>query len=281
MIQRIGEMARCFLQWRHGVAAGIFFATMVGVSGCAISSSGVSSISSISERSMSQDELEIRRRAHIRLELAANYFESGKTTVALDEVKQSLATDPKYADAYNLRGLIHMRLNDYAQAEDSFVRALSESPQNFAIVHNYAWLLCQQERYAEADQQFERALASRTYAMRSKTLMTQGLCRVKAGEKETAENAFLKAYELDVTNPIVAYNLANLLLQRGELSRAQFYIRRLNNTDLADSASLWLGIKVEHALGDSVALGQLASQLKRRFSDSREQILYERGAFNE
>ena len=50
---------------------------------------------------------------------------------------------------------------------------------------------------------------------------------------------------------------------------------------MADAASLWLGMKVEHALRDSVALRQLASQLIRRFSDSREQILYERGAFNE
>ncbi len=279
------RVARCLSPWRQMLKnpfnVCILIAAIVGVSGCAISSSGVSRVDSISQRSMSQEELEIRRRAHIRLELAANYFESGKSTVALDEIKQSLATDPKYADAYNLRGLIYMRLNDYSQAEDSFSRALSESPQDFAIVHNYAWLLCQQEKYTEADRQFERVLASRTYSAKSKTLMTQGLCRVKAGEKEKAENAFLKAYELDVSNPIVAYNLTNLLLQRGELSRAQFYIRRLNNSDLADAASLWLGIKVEHALGDSVALGQLASQLKRRFSDSREQILYERGAFNE
>ncbi len=280
-------MLRCFLQWSQGLdgsfAVGILFAAMLSVSGCSMPPSGASRVNSVSasEQSMSQEDLEIRRRAHIRLELAANYFESGKATVALDEIKQSLATDPKYADAYNLRGLIYMRLNDYSQAEDSFNRALHESPQNFAIVHNYAWLLCQQEKYSEADQQFDRVLASRTYATRSKTLMTQGLCRVRAGESKKAENAFLEAYELDAGNPIVAYNLANLLLQRGELSRAQSYIRRLNNSDLADAASLWLGIKVEHALGDSVALGQLASQLKRRFSDSREQILYERGAFNE
>ena len=40
------------------------------------------------------DEPEVRRRARIRLELAVNYFEMGKATVALDEVKQSLANDP-------------------------------------------------------------------------------------------------------------------------------------------------------------------------------------------
>lgn len=52
------------------------------------------------------DEPEKHRRARIRLELASNYFEAGQTAVALDEVKQALATDPDYADAHNLRGLI-------------------------------------------------------------------------------------------------------------------------------------------------------------------------------
>lgn len=278
-------MARCFVQWHQrfgcSFAIGLLFFGVVSMFGCAVPSSVRSGAGSGSERSMSQEESEVRRRAYIRLELAANYFESGKTAVALDEVKQSLVTDPTYADAYNLRGLIYMRLNDYSQAEESFRQALNESPHDFAILHNYAWLLCQQEKYAEADQQFDKVLASRSYSAKSKTLMTQGLCRVRSGEKEKAEEAFLKSYELDASNPIVAYNLADLLLQRGELNRSRFYIRRLNNSDLADAASLWLGIKVEYALKDSIALGQLASQLKQRFSDSREQILYERGAFNE
>lgn len=42
------------------------------------------------------DEPEARRRARIRLELAVNYFETGKVAVALDEVKQALVNDPTY-----------------------------------------------------------------------------------------------------------------------------------------------------------------------------------------
>ncbi len=284
VIKMVFEIAQYFImRWRQIFGyiffAGLLIATMGSISGCAMPSTGISGSSA--EKIFSPEEAEARRRAHIRLELAASYFESGKTAIALDEVKQSLATDPTYADAYNLRGLIYMRLNDNIQAEENFRRALNERPSDFEILHNYAWLLCQQEKYAEADKQFERVLASPTYTSRSKTLMTQGLCRMRSGEKELAEKSFVKAYELEPSNPIVGYNLASLLLQRGEVGRAQFYIRRLNNSDMADAASLWLGMKVEHALRDSVALRQLASQLKRRFSDSREQILYERGAFNE
>jgi type IV pilus assembly protein PilF len=38
---------------------------------------------------------------------------------------------------------------------------------------------------------------------------------------------------------------------------------------------------VEKALGDNVALLQLADQLRKRFPDSAELSAYQRGAFNE
>ncbi len=227
------------------------------------------------------DEPESRRRARIRLELAANYFEMGQTAVALDEVKQAIAADPSYADALNLRGLIFMRLNDLAQADESFRRALALRGNDANLLHNYGWLLCQQQKYADADQYFGRAIATPTYMARGKTFMARGLCQSRAGQLAEAEQSFLKAYELDAANPVVAYQLSSLLLRRNELTRAQFYIRRLNNSEFANAESLWLGIKVERAMGDSVAMRQLAGQLRKRFPDSRELGAYERGAFNE
>lgn len=278
-------MAECFMQWRQILArcffVGILLAGVVSVSGCATSLRRLPAVDSGLQNLTPSDDSEDRRRARIRLELAANYFESGKTTVALDEVKQSLMTDPTYADAYNLRGLIYMHLNDYSQAQDNFRQALIIISNDSSILHNYAWLLCQQKKYNEADQHFNEVLIDPSYTSRSKTLMAKGLCQARAGENEQAEKSLVNAYDLDASNPIVAYNLASLLLQRNELVRAQFYIRRLNNSDLANAESLWLGIRVEHALGDSIALRQLGSQLKRRFGDSRERILYDRDAFNE
>ena len=80
----------------------------------------------------------------------------------------------------------------------------------------------------------------------------------------------LKAYEYDAGNPIVTYNLAKLMRQRGDDKRAQFYIRRLNNGELANSESIFLGIQTEQALGDRTAARQLANQLQKRFPDSKE-----------
>ena len=172
-----------------------------------------------------------------------------------------------------------MRLNDLVQAEDSFRRALSLRPSDPNVLHNNAWLLCQQQKYAEADKQFTQVLANPTYTARSKTLMAQGLCQARAGENTVAEQTLLRAYGWMQAIPVVGYNLADLLTRRGDLTRAQFYIRRINNSELANAESLWLGIKIERGLSDAVAVRQLTEQLQA-VSDSRNCRRWS-GAFND
>jgi len=55
----------------------------------------------------------------------------------------------------------------------------------------------------------------------------------------------------------------------------------VNNSEFANAESLWLGIKIERALGNTVAMGQLAEQLHKRFPESHEWTAYERGSFND
>lgn len=227
------------------------------------------------------DEPENRRRARIRVELASGYFSEGKPEIALDELKQVVAIDPTLPDAYNLRGLIYMRLGDNRQAEDNFRRALALNPRDANVHHNYGWMQCQTNRHVEAQRSFDTALSNPLYPGRSKTLMAQGLCQARAGQREEAERSLARSYELDAGNPVTGYNLARLLFQRGEFERAQFYIRRLNNSELANAETLWLGIKVERRMNDSAAMSQLSEQLRKRFPQSRERASLDRGAFDE
>ena len=261
----------------------VFFALMTVsvLAGCAANPRSTSVGAPALDQATDSDETEVRKRARLRLELAMGYFEQGQTRVALDEVKQSLQQDPNYADAFNLRGLIYMRLNDFRLAEDSFRQALSLAPHDGNTLHNYGWLMCQQGKYTEATAQFARALAAPNYLNAAKTALTQGTCEIRAGQFTQAEASLQRAYTLDPGNPIAAYNLSNLLFKRADYSRAQFHIRRVNNSEFANAETLWLGIKVERAMGNTDAMRQLAEQLNKRFSQSRELQWYEKGSFNE
>ena len=224
---------------------------------------------------------EARQRASTRLALAASYYENGQLEVALDEQRKAVQADPGFADAHNLGGLIHMALGDNARAQQQFQRAIALNPRDANALHNLGWLQCERAQYPEAAASFQRAVAVPNYPQRARTLMAQGICEARAGDAVRAEATLMRSYELDPGHPVTGYNLAQLLYRRGDNTRAQFYIRRLNNSELANAESLWLGIKVERRLNNRQAMEQLASQLRRRFPQSRELLAYERGAFDE
>jgi len=255
---------------------------ILGSTGCASSAgAGATASASRGEIITESDETEERKRARIRVELALGYFQQGKTNIALDEIKLAIAADPAFSDAYSLRGLIYMALKDDAIAEESFNKALTIKAHDPNVLHNLGWLKCQQAAYSQSFAYFEQVLADPTYAGRAKTLMALGLCQIKAGLIKEAEASLLKSYEYDPGNPVTGYNLSKILFQNKSLTRAQFYIRRLNNTELANAESLWLGIKVERQLGNTQAAEQLASQLEKRYSQSSEAAAYRKGAFDE
>ena len=227
------------------------------------------------------DQTDAERRARVRMELASAYFSRGQLDTALDEVKQALVADPSYAPAYNLRGLIYLRLSEPVLAESSFRQAIRLAPRDGDSWHNLGWLHCEAGRYADAVAAFGTALQTPQYAAAAKTWMSQGICQARAGLVPDAERSLMRSFELDAANPITSYNLASLLLQRKDFARAQFYIRRLNNSELANAESLWLGARIEQRLGNREAVRQLGEQLRRRYPESQEAAAYERGAFDD
>jgi type IV pilus assembly protein PilF len=260
-------------------------ALLLAMAGCAqtagMPATTAAAVASGREPITESDEPEARKRARIRVELASGYFEQGQTTVALDEIKLALNADPNYAPAYTLRGLVYSRLNELPLAEESFKRAQQLSPRDPDVLHHYGLFACQQGRYPQSIDLFQQALNSPVYGGQAKTLMAKGICQVRAAQFAEAEGSLARSYELDAGNPITAYNLAALQFRRGDYPKAQFTIRRLNNTELANAETLWLGIKVEQRMNNTEAMGQLAQQLSRRFPDSREWASYQRRAFDE
>jgi type IV pilus assembly protein PilF len=227
------------------------------------------------------DETPTQRRARIRLELASAYFQQGQTRVALDEIKQAIAINPTYADAYNLRGLVYLRLNDMPLAVESFERALKLNPRDADTAHNYGWLLCQQSRFEESEKLFARAIANPGYSQAAKTWMAQGLCQSRAGQADHAEASLSRSHFLDADNPVTRYHLARLQFERKDFLPAQSHLRKLNRGSQGSAATLWLGIRVERQLNDPAAVADLAKQLRGRFAQSQELKDYDRGAFHD
>lgn len=230
----------------------------------------------------SSDETDVAKRARIRLELASAYFAQGQAGTALDEVKRALQADPNNAVAYSLRGLIYASLAENTLADESFRRALALNANDAGTLNNYGWFLCSQQRYPESRRQFQAALAAPQVREASKTLLAAGVCEARAGELEAAERLLQRSFETDAANPTTAVNLAEVLLRKGDLERARFYIQRVNqNNELANAETLWLAARIEHRRKNAAVVEALGQQLRTRFPGSREAAAFEQGQLDE
>ena len=224
--------------------------------------------------------------AHTRLQLAAMHFEEGRFEIALAEVAQALQAHPQYVDAYNLQGWIHLGQNHYTEADASFAQALVIQPNAPDTRYNLGWSQCQQKHFPQADAHFDAALASSRPAAigKARIWLAKGVCLRDAGQVDAALKALKQAYELALDSPLVAYTYAELLSRQGDednILRTRMVLHSLNRSQQANAASLWLGIKVEHRLGETQVMNQLAIQLRKLFPESKELHWYEQGAFNE
>jgi len=226
-------------------------------------------------------QTDVRKRASIRMQLAINYYQDGKFSVALDELKEALRLDPNYADAHSVLALVYMELHENALAEQEFRRALQIEPANSDTNNNFGWYLCRNGRERESLAYFENALKNPLYRQPAKPLQNAGVCAQKLGDKAVAEEYFRRSFELDPSGTVSALNLAQIYYDRKDLTRARFYVSQINNSPAPTAASLWLGIRIEHQLGNRTNETALVSQLERSFGDSREVQLQRRGAYTD
>ncbi|HSC79180.1 MAG TPA: type IV pilus biogenesis/stability protein PilW [Chitinolyticbacter sp.] len=208
--------------------------------------------------------------ASIRTQLAVGYFQRGQYAVAIDEANKALAANPKFAAAYNILGLIHAELKDTQKARDAFLKALSLSPDDPDINHNYGWFLCQQGQMQEGIAFYMNALKNPLYATPDKTLVNAGQCAIKAGEVQTAQDYFERAIKRRPDNIMAHVQLAELSIKLGDPVNAKKNYLDLQKRLPESAELLWLGLRVERLAGNREGEARLAAQLKSRFPDSLE-----------
>jgi len=275
--------------WERLRAAALIGALAVlGLAACAAPDSsapgGATSTGAVSTAGTlpgSSEESAERRRARIRVELAANYYQQGNFPVALQELRQALAIDPDYAMAHGMLGVVQMDLGENAQAEASFQRGLRLAPNDSEINNNYGWFLCQTGRPKESIDYFMRALRNPLYTTPARPYHNAGICSLRMGDEKAAEDYFLRSYQVDPRNPVAMYNLAEIYLKRGDFERARLYSERLSGSYEPSAQTLWLALRIERKAGNRDAEASLAAQLKRRFPTSMEAARLARGEYGD
>ncbi|MEO5353555.1 MAG: type IV pilus biogenesis/stability protein PilW [Magnetococcus sp. XQGC-1] len=233
------------------------------------------------ESAVSSEKQELQKRASIRMQLAIGYYQQGQYKVALEEIRQALIIYPDLVDAYAVRAVIFMDMGERQLAEDNFLQAMKLSPNNVDVANNYGWFLCQNGRERQGLTYLDRVIKDPAYATPGKAYNNAGLCSLRLKDVSGAEKYFMQGFREDPGNPGINGNLAKIWYDRGDYDKANFYISRVIKLDVMTADVLWLAIKIERRRGDAAAVSNYSTQLRRRYPDSREFGLLQRGAFDE
>jgi len=226
-------------------------------------------------------EGDAKRRAAVRLQLAANYYQSGQLQIAIETAHRAIDLDPDSAAAYGLLGLMQMDIGQVKQADANFQRALSIDHDNPDLNNNYGWFLCQTGHERESITYFERALASRLYDTPARALQNAGICLLRIHDDAGGEKYLLRALSADATSPVAKFQLAQMYLHQRRFDRCDFYFDLLIRSTEPNAETLWLGARIAHAKNDEATQRRYAEQLQLRFPDSPQADAMHRGRYDE
>ncbi len=213
-----------------------------------------------------------RTRARLHTELGAMYFQDGNMAVALEEAKIAIESDSSYASAYSVRGLVNAALRDFTSAESDFKKAMSLAPGDPDINNNYGWYLCQQDRAREYVAYFLNAVKNPLYMTPERAYTNAGTCALKSGDLEGARTYLNHALRLSRDGGAMAHlQLAKVAYKEGSMIEARNRLLEVTKmiTRLPPEA-LWLGVRVEHKLGNKAEEESMLAQLRRLYPTSPE-----------
>ncbi len=211
-----------------------------------------------------------RTRATLHTELGAMYLHAGNLTVALEELSIAILIDPDYATAYSMRGLAAYRIRELQLADQDFRRALSLDGKDPEIQNNYGWFLCQVGREQEGLGHVQAAMRNPLYKTPEKAYLNAGSCYARIGDLTTAEAHVEQSLRILPGNPQALLELASINFRKGDVERARDELVELLRHNDPNAEALWLGVRIERALGNRPAEARYTSQLRRKFPLSPE-----------
>ena len=211
-----------------------------------------------------------RRVADTNIQLGIAYMREGDFETALVKLQKALEANPDSATAHGTLAILYENIGENQLAEKHFKTALRLSPEDPQTHNNYGQYLCRHGEYVKALEQFKMAASDPLYSGIAASLTNAGICAGSIPDAKQAEEFFRKALEHDQNYAYALLQMADLMFTQGNNLAARAYIQRFDAVSKPSAESLWLGVRIENALGDMSAAGGYALKLKNDFPKTKE-----------
>ena len=211
--------------------------------------------------------------AQYNLQMGITYLRQNNLQAARQKLEKALEQEPDLATAHAALGVVFERLEDPVGAERHYRRAVELDGSDPDNLNALAVFICSRKHEPrEALKLFDRAISiplSVSAANRPMLYTNAGTC-AKSVDLARSETYLRGALAEAPQFPDALFQLAEVSLERGNALQARGFLERYLARVKATSAALWLGVRIEQALGDNSAATRYGEQLRREFPDAAE-----------
>ena len=250
---------------RHDVIRHVcLFAALALAAGCA---TGPGKGSTPDAQSAASSHSAMSNKGLANLSLAQNYLASGQVEYAMDRANRALRSDPNSADVQVVLGMIRDKLDDGGRAGEHYARAAKLAPDSGHVLNVYAIWLCKQDKAAEADELFARAVKDPFFKSKESAYFNAAKCAQQVGQVDKAAQYLRQGIELAPENRLLLTRMAELQLQRGDPMSARAFYQRRESLGEPSAELLELGARIEDAAGDRAAAARYRQILRDKFPE--------------
>ena len=216
------------------------------------------------------DESRLKRASRYNVDLGVAYMQENQLDTAAVKLKKALEQDPDSARAHDAIAVLYGKIDENELAEKHFSKSLRLEPDNSRTHNNYGDFLCRNGEYDRAEKEFMTAAGNPLYPGRVMALTNAGVCANEIPDGEKAEQYFRRALEVDPNYTPALLHMVRTTYEQGNYLSARGYLQRFEAIAPYSAESLWLGVRIEQALGDRDASARYALLLRNNFPDTAQ-----------
>jgi len=206
----------------------------------------------------------------INVQLGIGYLQQNNMVLASEKLTKALKQNPKSASAHNAYAMLQDRLLQKEKAEEHYKIATELDPTNSQAANNYGAFLCRNNREAESEKYFLLALENPLYATPEFAYTNAALCLIQIKEIDRAEIYLRKALAANSNFPIALFTTAELFFDDQNFKGTKVIMQHYHRVAKPTARSLWLAIRADLDIGDTLNAEDLARRLQFDFPQSDE-----------
>lgn len=214
---------------------------VLGSSGCVTQQYIVGDDNQITERVIDSENA-----AMARLKLAIEYLRKNQISAAKQNLDRAATINDEIDGIQSSYAFYYQKVGEVDKADTAYRKALRQFPENANIRNNYGVFLCDRKRYAQAQQQFIKAINTDANSQMANSHENAGLCAIRAKNWGTAKNHLSSVLKYEPYRARALLGLAKANLELNDISNARVQLASYSKVYTLTPESLWVNIQIEN-----------------------------------